>query len=136
MTKMHRIRGISATVILGAAVILGGCSAQALSSARVMDIDSAQGVNPTGNFTMAGKWDLNYHFDCSKQRSEGINNAKGFSMIVYNSDDASAAFEHPELKVRATSGGETLHFHRGGTYRVAIDSLCDWRISADDLSGT
>ena len=116
-----------------AAVLLTACSTQLLSSSQVLDIDSAQGIDPTGNFTVTGAWDLAYTYDCSRQRSEGLGGADGFSFTVFNSDDHSLASEHPELKVKGRNGRGTLHFKRGGIYYVRIDSICDWTLNAREL---
>ena len=114
-------------------LVLTGCNLQALSAAEVVSIDSTQGVDPTGNFTVPGRWDLSYNWDCSRELSQGVAGADRFDMTVYNADDASLAAEHPQVTVLKRKGGSTMHFQRGGTYYVQVDSACDWRLSVEDL---
>jgi hypothetical protein len=129
------MRVVAGLVAGGLALLaLQGCNAQLLTQTDVLDVDNFQAINPTGNFTLAGTWDLKYAFDCSKQRSQGLAGLNQFGMTVYNSDDDSANAEHPTLNLKGSKGGATIHFKRGGTFRVKIDSRCDWRISVIDTN--
>lgn len=116
-----------------ATLCLAGCNTQALSAAEVLSVDSSQGVDPTGNFTVLGHWGLAYAFDCSREQSEGVAGADRFAMSVYNADDQSLASEHPQVSAISRKGGTTMHFARGGTYFVQVDSACDWRLSVEDF---
>jgi hypothetical protein len=75
-----------------------------------------------------------YSWDCSRQASERVSGVDRFDMIVYNSDDMSTAFEHPEVHRTGRKGGATLHFTTPGEYNAAVDTVCDWHLQAVDLS--
>ena len=129
-------RLLSLLCAAAAAVSLAGCNTTLLSKSDILDIDSTLQVDPTGNFTVPGTWELHYSYDCSKQRSEGLADLNRFDMIVYDSDDASTNFEHPELHLQGAKHSGVLNFKRGGTFYVFIDSRCDWKLSVVDTSGS
>lgn len=114
-------------------VLLCGCNLQQLTAAEVLSLDSTAGLKDTGNITVAGRWDLSYGWDCSREQSQGTAGADRFAVTVYNSDDDSLAAEHPQVTVIKGKGSGTLHFQRGGTYYAHVDSVCDWRLSVEDL---
>ena len=113
--------------------MLPACSTT-LSHNEVLSIESSQNVNPTADFAVQQTWDLTYHWDCSSQLSEGTAGADGMQFTVINSDDDSLNSEHPSLDLKGRSGGSTLTFHRGGTFRVHVVTPCDWRLAIDEVS--
>jgi len=112
---------------------LTACSTT-LASNEVLSIDSSMNVNPTADFAVQGGWDLAYHWDCSAQLSEGTAGADGMQFTVIDSDDDSLNAEHPSLDFKGRSGGSTLTFHRGGTFRIHVVTPCDWRLTVDEVS--
>lgn len=115
--------------------LLTGCNSGLLTTSVVLDVDSSQNTNPTGIFSTAGAWDLQYQWDCSRQRSEGLPQANGVSMLVNNADDDSGASEHSRVARKGTKGKARLDFKRGGSFYVKVDSICDWHLIVDDLGG-
>lgn len=109
------------------------CGNRLLTSSVIQDVDSSQNVKP-GNFTVNGKWDLVYSWDCSRQRSERMSDINRFAMTIYYTDDMSTAFEHPYVKLTGAGGKGVLHYQRGGEYKVVPDTPCDWRIQVVDQS--
>ena len=130
----RRLLTTAAAVLMAFAV--GGCNAQLLTQSNILDLDSNQMVDPTGNFTLAGSWELKFNYDCSKQHSEGMAGLDRVDLIVYNSDDNSTNFEHPEVHLTGRKQNEVLKFKRGGTFHVYIDTQCDWRLSVIDTNGS
>lgn len=118
-------------VALLSLLTLTACSTT-VSNNEVLSIQSSQNVDPTADFAVQHTWDLTYHWDCSSQLSEGTAGADGIRFTVINSDDDSLNSEHPSLDLKGRSGGSTLKFHRGGTFRVDVVTPCDWRLSVDE----
>ena len=114
---------------------LAGCSGQLLKQSQIMDIDNNLHINPTGSFSVDRSWDLKYSYDCSAQKSQGLTGADRVTVIVFNSDDDTYNAEHGRVTVRGTRGAETLHFKRGGTFYVQMDTVCSWRVVVLDLNG-
>jgi hypothetical protein len=112
---------------------LTACSTTVANN-EVLSLESSQNVDPTPNFAVQHAWTLAYHWDCSSQLSEGTAGADGMQFTVINSDDDTLNSEHPLLSLKGRSGGATLTFHRGGTFRVKVVTPCDWRLSADEES--
>lgn len=112
--------------------VLPACSTT-LASDEVLSIDSSMNVNPTADFAVQSTWTLAYHWDCSSQISEGTAGANGLSFTVVNSDDDTLNSEHPSLDLKGRSGGSTLTFHRGGTFRIHVETACDWRLTVDEV---
>ena len=112
---------------------LPACSTT-VSNDEVLSIESSQNVNPTADFAVQRRWDLSYHWDCSSQLSEGTAGADGMRFTVINSDDDTLNFEHPSLDLKGRSGGATLKFHVGGTFRIHVVTPCDWRLAVDEVS--
>jgi hypothetical protein len=115
--------------------VLSGCSGQLLKNTQILDVDSSIHVNPTGSFTAGAAWDLKYTFDCSNQQSQRILNAGQVTLTVFDSDDDSLNFEHPTATAKGRNGGATLHFTRGGTFYVLVETVCSWRVVVLDLNG-
>jgi hypothetical protein len=115
--------------------VLSGCSGQGLKNTQILDVDSTLKVDPTGSFTVAGAWDLKYTFDCSNQQSQRLLNANQVALTVFNSDDDSLNSEHATAGAKGRSGGTTLHFTRGGTFYVLVETVCSWRVVVLDLNG-
>jgi len=128
-------RLVSAFTAVALGLCLAGCNTQLLTRANILDLDSNSNVDPSGNFTAPGSWELHVTYDCSKQKSQGVADLNRFDMIVYNSDDASSNFEHPEVHLTGPKHTQLLKFKRGGTFYIDIDSRCDWRLSVVDTSG-
>ena len=129
--KGLRAAFLAALLMLG----LAACNLKLSSSLDIGELDSSTyDPSSTGHFTAPGKWDLALNYDCTKQKSEGIAGINTFDMIVYNADDESSNSEHPELHLTGIKKVETLHFLRGGTFRISVDSRCDWRVRAVDKS--
>ena len=123
----------SALAVVVAGLSLSACSAQLLSQTDVLDLDSSQNINPTGNFSVTGTWTLTGSFDCSRARARGASGASGLQMTVINSDDQSSNSEHPQVTLSGTKGSQTLRFTRGGTFSVQVDTPCDWHLSVVDM---
>jgi hypothetical protein len=121
--------------LCAAAVVmsLGGCSDRLLTSSVILDADSSQG-GPPGNFALPGRWDLKYSWDCSRQNSRMMSGSNQFGFVVYNTDDQSTAFQHPDFNGKGPTGVGTLHYDRGGEFQITIDSMCDWRVQVIDRS--
>jgi len=124
----------SVVVITSMALMLVGCSAKLQSSADILDLQGDQRIDASSKFSSPRSWDLQYGYDCSRQVSEGIPDINRFDLIVYNGDDSSTASEHPELHLEGRKKASVLHFRRGGTYYLAVDSRCDWHVSVIDTS--
>jgi hypothetical protein len=120
--------------IVAACLLMTACNLKFAGSTDLVNLDSTQSNNMSGNFTVPGTWDLKYSWDCSKQASQGATDIDRFSMSIYNSDDDSTAFEHPDTTRKGRSGGETLHFKHSGQYYFTIDSPCDWQAKVVDTS--
>lgn len=82
----------------------------------------------TARFAPPGAWDLAYSWDCAHADSEGLPGIQGIDAVIYNSDDQSTAFEHPEVINKAPRGKGVLHYQRGGDYYVHLETRCDWTI--------
>jgi hypothetical protein len=130
----RRLLGLLAAGLM--AVSVGGCNTQLLSKSDILDLDSNLHVDPSGNFTVPGTWELKYSYDCSKQKSEGLADLNRYDMIIYNSDDQSTNFEHPEIHLTGSRHDEVLKFSRGGTFKIFIDTRCDWHFSVIDTGGS
>jgi hypothetical protein len=129
-------RALVTVILMAASATLAGCNAQLLTQTDLLDVDSTQNINPTGNFTVNGAWELKYKYDCAKQKSEGIGDINRFHMVVFNSDDLATNSEHSEVQVEGPKKSDVLHFKRPGTFYVDVDSHCDWRISIIETGGT
>ena len=114
--------------------LVAACNGNLLATSQILDVDSTQGIDPTGNFAVNGAWELKYSWDCARQASEQVADINRFGLIVYNSDDDSTDYEHPELHLKGPRGGATLRFSRGGEFYVSVDSPCDWRLQVVDLA--
>ena len=112
--------------------LLAGCSTGLLHSSVVLDTDSTQ--LPPGQVVLPGAWTLKYSWDCSRQAVQGISQIDRFDLVVYNDDDFSTNFEHPELHLTGRRGGGTLDFKRGGAFKPVVDTPCDWTLKVTDVS--
>lgn len=101
---------------------------------RYVDMDSASHRGGSGNFNPLGSWDMKYTWNCARQHSENLRDLDRLDLTVYNADDDSTAFEHPEVHVTGAKGGATLHYQRSGWYYITIDSPCDWKLLVVDTS--
>jgi hypothetical protein len=126
------IRRLLASLLLAWCV----CACGAQQQIRYVDMDSASHRTGTGNFHPVGSWDMKYSWDCARQHSENLKDLDRLNLTVYNADDDSTAFEHPELHVTGTKGGATLHYQRAGWYYATIESPCDWKLQVIDTSKT
>jgi hypothetical protein len=124
-------------LLVAAAAALAGCNSGVATQTDLVDVESGGGVIGTGKFDATGTWDLKVAYDCTHQLSEHVPGAtNGVSLTVYNADDQSEAFEHPESQWKGSQGTQLLHFKRPGPYSVAVDSTCDWHLVIIDTSGT
>lgn len=137
------ILGIIVLIIIGSA--LGGSSSQnnksvpaasdkpqtstaqksstpAPTPQTLLDLQGS-GTKQTQKFTAAGDWDLNWSYDCSNFGNQG-----NFIVTVYNSD-GSVSFENTEVNQLGSSGSDVQHYHKSGTYYLAIDSECNWTVN-------
>jgi hypothetical protein len=120
------------------ALLLSGCSVRLLSQTAVISVDNSQagaGGDSTGQFSVPGAWDLKFNHDCSRKKSEGLPGADALDMTIYNADDDSTNSEHPEVHLTGAKAARVLHFNRGGSFYVKVDSRCDWRVQVLDRSG-
>ena len=131
-------RAIAAVPALLAAVLaLTGCSGSVASQTDLVEVEGGAGVSGSGTFHATGSWDLKLTYDCAHQLAEKVPGAtSGVHLTVYNADDQSEAFEHPEAQWKGAAGSQVLHFKRSGPYSVSVDSKCDWHLVVVDTSGT
>ena len=123
-------------LLLASVLALAGCNSGVATQTDLVDVESGAGVAGSGMFKAAGTWDLKLSYDCTRQLSENVPGANaGVSLTVYNGDDQSEAFEHPESQWKSPKGNQVLHFKRSGPYSVAVDSKCDWHLVVVDTSG-
>jgi hypothetical protein len=132
-----RIRSaLRATATLAAAAtLLCGCNLGQAQNAILVDADSTKG--PTQHidpFTVRGAWQIKYTFDCTKQNSEGVLNADQFTIDVFDGDDNSTAFEHPQTTFVSVKRKGTLSFRTPGNYYLQVDTQCDWTLQVVDVS--
>lgn len=119
-----------------AVLFVAGCTTGTATTTNLVDVQGADGVAGTGKFDTLGAWDLKLTYDCSRQLDEKVPGAStGVSLTVYNADDQSEAFEHPESQWKGAEGTQRLHFTRPGPYSVAVDSKCDWHVTVVDSGG-
>lgn len=123
------------TVAAGLALSLTGCNTSLLTHQAVLTTDNTQTGQESTNFTVPGRWELHYSYDCSKQHSEGLAALNGFGLSVFNADDKSLDGEHPLLVLTGNKHSGVLKFQRGGTFFLDVLTRCDWRVSAVDTSG-
>jgi hypothetical protein len=128
-----RRSAIAALLVLCTGLV--GCSSSAKTGDVLAVFSNAAASGKTGRFDPAGAWDLEYTWDCHRARSEGLPGAQGLDLVVYNSDDDTTAFEHPEARSNASGGKGVLHFQRPGDYYVGMQTRCDWDVSIVNRSG-
>lgn len=119
-----------ALIVLAAvtsSVVLAACGSGP-QRGQDLYVVSSSGNGNTARFAPVGAWDLSYSWDCAKAISEGIPGVQGIDAVIYNSDDQSTAFEHPEVTGKAVRGKGVLHYKRGGDYFVGLQTRCDWTI--------
>ena len=122
---MSRLRIALSAAACG--VTLAGCGSAPPPGEDLYVLGGSGNAN-TARFAPAGAWDLDYSWDCAKATSEGISGIQGIDAVIYNSDDQSTAFEHPEVSNKAPRGKGVLHYRRGGDYFVNLQTRCDWTI--------
>jgi hypothetical protein len=116
-------------LLLAVAAASTGCSAGTTTQTNIVDMEGQGAAAATGKYNSTGPWDLKLTYDCTRQLGEKVPGAtSGVSLTVYNADDQSEAFEHPESQWKGTRGNQVLHFKRSGPYSVAVDSKCDWHL--------
>ncbi|HXA29486.1 MAG TPA: hypothetical protein VN193_12175 [Candidatus Angelobacter sp.] len=120
---------------VAAGTLLCGCSLGQAQSAILVDTDSTTGTAQSlAPFRVSGPWQVRYTFDCTKQNSEEVLNVNQFTLDVFNGDDNSTAFEHPQTTFVAVKRQGTLNFSTPGNYYLHVDTQCDWTLQAVDLS--
>jgi hypothetical protein len=118
-----------------AGTMLCGCNLGQSQSAVLVDTDSTSGTaRSLAPFAVSGLWQIKYTFDCTKANSEGLLNVNQFSVDVFNGDDNSTAFEHPQTTFVSVKRRGTLDFTTPGNYYLHIDTQCDWTVQVIDLS--
>jgi hypothetical protein len=118
-----------------AGTLLCGCSLGQSQSAILVDTDSTNGTaRSLAPFTVSGHWQIKYTFDCTKQNSEEVLNVNQFTVDVFNGDDNSTAFEHPQTTFVSVKRQGTLNFTTPGNYYLHVDTQCDWTVQVIDLS--
>jgi hypothetical protein len=128
-------RMVQPLLLLASALALAGCNTGVATHTDLVDVESGAGVAGSGTFKAPGTWDLKLSYDCTRQLAENVPGAAaGIGLTVYNADDQSEAFEHPQSQWKATHGNQLLHFKRSGPYSVAVDSKCDWHLVVVDTS--
>jgi hypothetical protein len=129
-------RTLQTLLLLATTAALAGCNSGVATQTDLVDTESGAGVAGSGTFKATGSWDLKLSYDCTRQLAEKVPGAaSGIQLTVYNGDDQSEAFEHPESHWKGAHGNQVLHFKRSGPYSVAVDSKCDWRLVVIDTSG-
>ena len=124
-----------AATCAGAGLLLCGCSLGQVQSAVLVDTDSTAATSRSLDpFTVSGPWQIKYTFDCTKENSEGLLDVNQFTIDVFNGDDNSTAFEHPQTTVIAVKRRGTLNFMTPGDYYLHVDTQCDWTLQVVDLS--
>lgn len=118
-----------------AGLVLCGCNLGQTQSAILVDKDSTSGTTQsTSPFTVTGPWQIKYTFDCTKENAEGVVDANQFTIDVFNGDDNSTAFEHPQTTFISVKRRGTLDFTTPGDYYLHVDTQCDWTLQVVDLS--
>ncbi len=126
---MRRRRLAALLLLLLLTGALSGCNGGVAAKTDIVDVESGAGVAGSGKFDATGPWDLTLSYDCSRQLAEKVPGAaNGVTLTVYNADDQSEAFEHPESVWKDARGNRALHFQRPGPYWIAVDSRCDWHL--------
>ena len=125
----------AAATCAAAGTLLCGCNLGQSQNAILVDKDSTTGTTQSlAPFTVSGPWQIKYTFDCTKQNSEELLNVNQFTVDVFNGDDNSTAFEHPQTTLVSVKRQGTLNFKTPGNYYLHIDTQCDWTLQAIDLS--
>jgi hypothetical protein len=119
-----------AAVLLSAA--LGAC-AGASSTGQELALFSKTSSGPY-QFAPQGAWDLRYQWDCTRAREEGVPDASGFDVTIFNADDDTTAFEHPQASRSGGNGTGVLHYRRSGIYYLDVQTQCDWSVAVVDRS--
>jgi hypothetical protein len=126
---------IRSLLVALSAVALCACNLSLLQTAVLLDLDSTTSPPKTGHFNPPGAWQIKYHYDCSRQNSEGLLNTNKFTISVYNADDDSTSFENPTSAFTGVKKDGVISFKRGGVFYLVIDTVCDWTLQVLDISG-
>jgi hypothetical protein len=125
----------AAATCAAAGTLLCGCNLGQSQNALLVDTDSTTGATQSlAPFTVSGPWQIKYTFDCTKENSEELLNVNQFTIDVFNGDDNSTAFEHPQTTFVSVKQRGTLNFTTPGNYYLHIDTQCDWTLQVIDLS--
>jgi len=125
----------AAATVAVAGTVLSGCNFGGAQSAILVDSDSTTGTTRSlAPFAVSGPWRIKYTFDCTKEISEGVLNVNQFTIDVFNGDDNSTAFEHPQTTLVSVKRQGTLNFTTPGNYYLHVDTQCDWTLQVIDLS--
>lgn len=128
---MHRVAALCAGLVCAAMV---ACGASGKGDVIAQFSGDPKNGNSTGRFSPQGAWDLRYSWNCADARSQGVADAHGVDLVVYNADDDSTSFENPEASSTALHGSGVLHYHRSGEFYVALQTKCQWQINVVDRS--
>lgn len=124
-------RGLVVVACLGA--VLAGCGG-ASTNGDVIASFPVSGTGSTPHFIPPGAWELQYSWDCARVSAQEMPGAHGIDLVVYNADDDSTSFEHPETQSTKTHGSGVLTYKRPGPYYVMAQTQCDWQVSVVDRS--
>jgi hypothetical protein len=125
----------AAATCAAAGTLLCGCGLSQSQTALLVDTDSTTGAaRSLAPFTVPGAWQIKYTFDCTKQNSEELLDVNQFTIDVFNGDDNSTAFEHPQTTFVSVKRQGTLDFKTPGNYYLHTDTPCDWTLQVIDLS--
>lgn len=86
----------------------------------VLDL-TGNGTKTTQKFTVAGDWDLNWVYDCSKF----LFGQGNFQVYVYTGD-GNISFENTIVNQLGSKDSGVEHYHKGGTFYLVINSECSW----------
>lgn len=82
-------------------------------------------------FQPQGPWTLTYHWDCSSQRSRGVQSADSFLVTVYNTDDLSLVSSNPVISKTGLKGSGSVSYRRQGSFLVKLSTACTWRVTVN-----
>lgn len=88
---------------------------------------SGTGTKNSQEFTVGGRWDVAWSYDCA-----AANNAymKTGNFIVMPKGDAFVSGMVNEL---GASGSDVQHYFEAGTFHLEIVSMCPWKVTVTSL---
>lgn len=90
---------------------------------------AGKGTKTTNTFAATGSWDLTWSYDCTAFLAPLGGSGQGnFIVFVYSADGMPSGNQGVNQLGVKDSGVE--HYHIGGSLYLAINSECDWHITA------